>query len=236
MPKSIILELEQKINNSPFFHAFGENMEAVRDREKAKLVLNLWKLSQQYWPKNRFNDQNEYLSVINDTILRCMERFEPGKGIFTNFFKNQVKFAIRNWIKKEREKGKQEKKYIKATKDSCLTQDHAYDMLENQESHHQMSAYLEIIEQAFLGKQERVKPWLCTLWTRKCFNFLAGTKLPEKRYTWIDYEFLEKYRKTKKIPNQREIAALYGRVEQDASRAIRQFRDLVASQIKNNKK
>jgi len=71
---------------------------------------------------------------------------------------------------------------------------------------------------------------------RKCFNAIAGIDLPDKHYNWIDYDFLEKYRNTNKIPNQREIAALYGRVEQDASRAIRQFRDLIAPQLKNNKK
>ena len=236
MPKSIISELEQKINNSLFFQPREENMEAVRSKEKAKLVLNLWKLSQYYWPKNRHKDENEYLSIINNTILRCMERFEPGKGVFTHYFKNQAKFAIKNWIRKVQKTNEQERNYIKATTDNVFAHCHADETVEKNESDLNMITYLEVIEQVFLGKQERVKPWLRTLWTRKCFNALAGLDLPDRRYNWIDYEFLEKYKKTKKITNQKEIAALYGRVEQDASRAIRQFRDLVAPQLRNNKK
>ena len=234
MQRGIILELEQTINNSPFFSILEENMEAVRDKEKAKLVLNLWKLSQHYWSKNKFQDENDYLSVINDTILRCMERYQPEKGIFTHFFKNQVKFALNNWIKKEHKMAAKERNFIKTN--SGFAQNNTRETEENLKSHHQMTEYLDVIEQAFIGKQERVKPWLRTLWTRKCFNVLAGINFPDKHYTWIDYEFLEKYRGLKKLPNQREIAAIYGRVEQDASRAIRQFRNLVAPKLRNNKK
>ena len=222
------MELEDTINNSSFFSTFDENTEAVRATAKAKLVLDLWKLSQHYWPKVKFEE--DYFSVINDTILRCMERFKPEKAIFTNFFKNQVKFAIMNQEKKE-----QKEKFVQTNNDDEFADVYTNETIENNESFSSMTAYLDVIEHAFIKKQDRVKPWLRTLWTRKCFNALAEIDFPDKEYTWIDYEFLEKYRKIKKIPSQKEIAAIYGRVEQDASRAIRQFRELVEPQLKNRK-
>jgi len=234
MPKSAILELEQQINTSPFLNTFNENMEAVRDKEKAKLVRNLWNLSQYYWPKDKFNDEDDYHSIINDTILRCMKRYQPEKGIFTNYFKNQAKFAIRNWIRENHKKDKREKNYIKTSSNDEFDQGHPKEVFENKKSDYKITQYLDIIEQAFIKKQERVKPWLRTLWTLLCFDGLIETIILDKSYSWIDYDFLEKYRKTRK-PTQRKLAFEHGRKEQDLSRSKKQFQKIISPLIKTPK-
>ena len=217
--KTSVLELEQAIDNSLFFTVSGEEMEAIHNTAKAKLVLDLFKLSQYYW-KNP-----EYFAVILETIYRCMEQFDPEMGKFSNYFKNQARYAILNSNKKEWKVNKHETGFS-ATKQ--FDHDNVEEMIEKQGALSQMSDYLEIIEKAFRKKQERTQPWLRTLWTHKCFDALVSIDLPDKHYTWIDYEFLEKYSNTESLPAQKEVAAMFGRCEQDASRAIRQFCELVA--------
>ena len=241
MPKRrSVLELEQAINNSRFFTVSEEEMEAVHNTAKAKLLLDLWELSQYYWfETENGRPKTEYGEEIYRTSLRCMEEFDPEKGRFSDYFKNQVRYAVLDSKIEEWEVDKQEgidpvfqesgtKSISTLFETKQFAQDNVEEMIEKQGALCQMSDYLEIIEKAFRKKQERTRPYLRTLWTHKCFDALVSIDIPGKHYTWIDYEFLEKYRNTESLPAQKEVAAMFGRCEQDASRAIRQFCELVA--------
>ena len=238
------LELEQAINNSRFFTVSGEEMEAARSTAKAKLVLDLCDYSKHYWWKYSQHEgwKTDHGDEIYDRILYCMEHYNPEKGQFTNYFKNQVKFAILNSDKEVWKVNKYEgidpiSKNNKGSESSLFeaeqfAQDNVDEMIEKQGALCQMTAYFEIIEEAFRKKQERTWPRLRTLWTLKCFDALISIDIPDKHYTWIDYKFLEKYRDTENLPAQKEVAALLGRSEEDASRDIRQFCERVAPQFR----
>jgi hypothetical protein len=227
-----ISDLELEINNSPFFTLSGANTEAARSTAKSKLWLNLLKLSEYIWYKKKNLDEDKYVSVIHETIIKCLEKFDHEKGVFTYFFKNQVKFAFDNWDRKELNTNKREKKYAQNENMYENTQSQSDEIIENTENLRIMTEYLEVIEQTFKGKQDRVKPYLRTVWTHICFDILLNIDIFDTNYTWIDYDFLKKYMNEAKKPTQRKVAAMHDRVEQDISRSIRQFRKLIAPKLR----
>lgn len=236
MPKSIA-ELEQNINNSIFFSISGENVESLRNTAKTKLVFDLLEYGKFYWSIAKHGD------AVHDAILYCMEKFSNEKGIFTDFFKNRVKFEIINSIKTEKKDNYFYADPVLGVDDDGIeftffdtkefAQNNVEQKIEKDISCQEMAAYFEIIERSFLELQDRVKPMLRAYWTLRSFDALISINLPDyRRYTWIDYDFLEKYRCAEKTPTQKEVAASFNRSEQDASRAINKFIERISPLIK----
>jgi hypothetical protein len=169
-------ELEQAINNSPFFTVFGENY-SVRDTAKAVLVKDLW----EYCRKRPLYPENPKSETYQDYGIEVWKAMES---------------SIRHCAMPGPEEA-----------------------LEKKESSRLITTtFLETVEKAFLERQERIRPRLRALWTLKCFDTLAGIDLSGKKYAWIDYDLLGKYRNAEKLPAQKEVAALFGKSEQAASR------------------
>ena len=232
-------QLEQAINNSPFFCISGENMEAARATAKNKLASDLLKYSEYYWKGD------EYIDEISDKIIYCMENYNPEIAIFTNYFKNQVRYAIQDRDKKERKQIRMEgidpvkRKRKDGSEFSIFEKKQStYKNIEDvMDTLYENIICFEIIEQAFLEKQERIRPRLRTILTHKFYDILISMPIPDKHYTWIDYNFLEKYTDVSEIfPTQRELAAMLGRCEQVLSRDITLFCDLVKLRLDSLKK
>jgi hypothetical protein len=262
-------ELEQAINNSPFFTVSGENYSA-RDKAKAALVNDLWEYCRDrpLHPGNpKSKTYQDYGYEVWNTMERSIRLFDPGKGgSFLHFFNAHCKRFLKKELNRKEEKEDclnnqnalnpvsggtlhhSEEKGPSAIfdMDMIADSDHEYHRampapektLEKKETSRSITAYLEIIEKAFLEKQKRVRPRLRTLWTLKCFDALAGIDLSGKKYAWIDYDFLDKYRNAEKPPTQKEAAALYGKSEQAASRDIAWLSESVVprlqASLKNN--
>ncbi|MDR2369834.1 MAG: hypothetical protein LBD71_00015 [Treponema sp.] len=261
-------ELEEAINNSPFFSIPGENWSA-RATAKTALVNDLWEYCKDR-PLHPGNHKSKTYQDYGEEVWKAIESsirlFDPNKGdSFLHFFNAGCKRFLAKELKRKEEKedcsnrpnarkpvsgdtlhNPEEKKpstIFDMTAD--FVNEYHYvipvpaETLEKKEEEKEIfRLFFETIEEAFLERQKRIQPWLRALWTLRCFDVLAALDLPQKKYAWIDYDFLDKYRNAEKPPAQKEVAALYGRSEQAASRDLASFRETVVPRIqaflKNN--
>jgi hypothetical protein len=83
-------ELENTINNSPFFTFVGENMDAARAAAKAKLVSNLWEYCKDrplYPGKKGGDTYRKYGEELWKAMETSINNFVPGKGdTFLHYF------------------------------------------------------------------------------------------------------------------------------------------------------
>jgi hypothetical protein len=238
-------ELEQAINNSPFFTLPKENWPA-RKTAKARLMNDLWEYCKNR-PVHLGNPNNETYQDYGLEVVEGMERsigkFDPNiGGPFLHYFNAYFKrFFIK--ILRHQETENNQNAFKPDSGNTILqynSEETIFDMdmiedsdneyhramptpaeaLEKKETSPLIITYLEILEKAFLEKQKRIQPRLRTLWTLRCFNALASIDFSGKKYAWIDYDFLDKYQNAKKLPTQKEVAELYGKSEQAASRDL----------------
>jgi hypothetical protein len=241
-------ELEQAINKSPLFTVSAENWSA-RDKAKAALMNDLWEYCKDR-PVHSGNTESktyrDYGLEVWQAMTSSISHFDPNKGkSFLHFFNAYCK----RFLEKELYRSE-----FKTSRDGCFISPEMIDQIEDSDNEYHrampgpegtlekkktprlVTEYLEIIEKAFLEKQKRIQSRLRTLWTFRCFNALLSIDLSGKKYAWIDYDFLDKYQNVEELPTQKEVAALYGKSEQAASRDLASLYGIVLPRFQEAEK
>ena len=254
MEENELKRLEDNINNSPYFSITGDNMEAARATALNKLAKDLLDYGKHYWTRYEYDEHDErdehidgipywkmkkilYKDVVAETMTKCIKNYNPERACLTNYFKNQVKYAILNKYKEYKKKTNRQKKYIANEFSEELDSLHTDDFIEKLIFSLIQARILDIFEQAFLELNlEKTRARFPTILTRRCFKGLAGMTLPDKRYQWIDYTFLEKYKEDPEaLPTQKELATMLGLDETTISHDVGIFRDHLEPLLKKEK-
>jgi hypothetical protein len=238
-------ELEREINETPYFTLTNDRDSAARETAKNKLVLAIFDYCKNYWYSSpgkwaTINDKYQIKSEIGMVITECLipGRFDPDKGIpFTHYLNTSIKNAIKRCKKgdfqdnENRDDGDNwdkpipEIENIEAPKSK---KEEAGALIQKQTIHNILSE----IDKMFKNRQDRVKPYLRALLTLKMLKLLDSIESLPSGYEFIDYGFFEKYSKENKLPTQKEVAALFGRDETDASRTLSKFSKRIEHEIK----
>jgi hypothetical protein len=106
LPKSTT-ELENAINNSPYFTITGENRESARSTAKAKLVLNLWKYVKDRRVNRNYSHTHtysEYGEEVWNAIEESIEKFVPGAGgTFLHYFNGNCSRFLKHEIHRKQD-------------------------------------------------------------------------------------------------------------------------------------
>lgn len=79
------------------------------------------------------------------------------------------------------------------------------------------------IEMAYTGLQERQKKIVSDVITAKICDTIEDINIAVEHFNFINVEIFEKYKKTRKVPTQRDIAEKHKRDEASISRSIKNF-------------
>lgn len=227
-------QLESEINGTIYFSITGDNIEALRKSELYKLSALVFEYCNKYVyvsGKASYYGEEIYYCTIN-----CLNSFKPEKSVP---FLHYLNAALSRSIKKAdlREKNVIQKlgqEYIQTQKgkDYSLLNIQSSPLLNPEEEiikKEEIMAELEIVENVFRNKQERVKPYLRKLVTHEYFEKIVrflGT------YSFVDTEMIKNVLLNKKVlPSQKEIAELFGKLEADASRTINKFNKEVEKKL-----
>jgi len=82
---------------------------------------------------------------------------------------------------------------------------------------------LEKIEMAYTGLQERQKKIVSDVITAKICDTIEDINIAVEHFDFINVEIFEKYKKTRRVPTQRDIAEKHKRDEASISRTIKKF-------------
>ena len=82
---------------------------------------------------------------------------------------------------------------------------------------------LEKIEMAFNGLQERQKKIVSDVITAKICDTIEDIHIATEHFDFINIEIFEEYKKTRRVPTQRDIAEKHKRDEASISRSIKNF-------------
>jgi hypothetical protein len=220
-------ELENKINNSPYFTITGENMQAAKDTAYIELIEAIWKYYKDYRCLTKDESLEYYVKYayeIDEAILACLEPgiFHPERGTpFIHYLNTSIKHRI------DRRKityGK-ECSLFGTVEAPCFYENFDEAIVNND----LISRCFATIDEVFKNMQERVQPYRRMLVTLEFIDALADIADLNQNYSFIDYEMLEAYKTDKKKPTQRSIADKFNRNESDASRTLSEFMEKINS-------
>ncbi|MDR1636746.1 MAG: hypothetical protein LBR93_05355 [Treponema sp.] len=87
----------------------------------------------------------------------------------------------------------------------------------------ELETLFDAIEKEFRKKQDRVRPYLSALISVRLYDAIKQFGF-RKRYTFMNMPIIRDAMKNRgRVPSQKETAALFNRLEEDASRAINTF-------------
>ena len=84
-------------------------------------------------------------------------------------------------------------------------------------------AVFEKIEMAYNGLQERQKKIVSDVITAKICDTIEDINIAVEHFDFINIEIFEKYKKTRRVPTQRDIAEKHKRDEASISRTAKEF-------------
>jgi hypothetical protein len=229
-------QFEFEINNASYFVISGGNTGALKKAELYKLSAIVFEYCTKYLYAKNDKAANYGVEIYTCTI-QCLKNYKPDQSTpFLHYLKAALARNIKNSKQREEKKEKQLGGYQlvrdKENEDS-LIEAQASTLPEPDEElsvKETILMQLEAVETVFIGKQERVKPYLRRLITREyaelIFHFLDG-------FSFIDTEMIKNAKFNRGLlPNQKEIASSFDRVEQDASRTIAKFKKEVEEILK----
>ena len=82
---------------------------------------------------------------------------------------------------------------------------------------------LEKIEMAYKGLQERQKKIVSDVITTKICDTIEDINIAVEHFDFINVEIFENYKKTRRVPTQRDIAEKHKRDEASISRTAKEF-------------
>ena len=219
-------QLENEINGTIYFSIKGDNTEALRKTELYKLSALVFEYCNKYmYAREKASD---YGLEIHKCTMSCLKIFIAEKGIpFLHYLKAALSKSIKKAERREKDiTNKVEQDYIHVKEGSeCSLIDIQSSPFpapdEELVTKETIITGLEIIEDVFKSKQERIKPYLRKLVTREFFEAITHFT---GRYSFVDIEMVKNARFNKdSLPSQKEIAEMFGRHEADASRTINKF-------------
>jgi hypothetical protein len=229
-------QLESEINGTNYFSIKGDNTEALRKTELYKLSALVFEYCKRFvYVKSEKGSQ--YGMEIYNCTVNCLNNFKPE---METPFLNYLNAALSRTIKttEQREKNTVNKLWqdpvqTKNGKESSLIDTQGSSMLNPEEEavkEGEILTALEVIENEFVNKQERVKPYLRKLLTREYFDCIVCF-LGE--YSFVDKEMVKNvyFSKKESLPSQKEIADAFGKLEADASRTINNFKREVKEKL-----
>ena len=265
---------EKEIAESPLFTLDREKEPAAYKRESYKMVeaLYCYLLSVD---RRRYEPWG---CEITETAVRCIQQYDPAKGIFLHYFNaawkkeyahlmgRQASVEKFHGMKIQEEDRRNIRKYLKLMERmdptlsqaaACkriaeamgLTEQEVREIAEmadttvsgDTESGEGISDSLEkrmldmdavrellqSIERVFSGLQARQKPLMSELLTVRIWPALPEDCRDVKVFSFLSADVIEAYRRTGRLPTQRDIAAKYGRKEESVSRTINRFLERV---------
>jgi hypothetical protein len=220
-------QLEKDINESQYFIILNDsNNESVRETAKGKLVIDILDYCKYYWYQNKEKSIRTF-DECDDKVIQCIfDCLKPGNFDPEKKDKNGKKYQFLNYLKvavshkiHKFQMNKVSKLYhepYRIKKNSPYKESDAL-LFDDTEK------ILNVIEMQFLKKLDKVKPYWQKLLTLKFFGALVKIPNLKQNYSFIDYSMLEKYTSVEDTPKQKEIAAAFGKLEQDASNKLRFF-------------
>jgi hypothetical protein len=214
---------------------------------KASIRQNLIKSSVQNVYSNKLNG----LSISSKTVNK-IKRVVDQKQIFIAYRKNASYEEMVRWIAKSLNlEPKIVKKYL-GMQNLLNTQEEYMDQDEANEKHgssfsgftpqnpeetfihsESLIEILDVFNDVFSQKQERVKPYLSRLLSAKYYEAAVEARELKKEYSFFDYKEIAMWSREKNVPTQKDIDEGYSRSETDASRTIEKFEKRVQEKLKN---
>jgi hypothetical protein len=244
-------ELEKEINETRYFALTRDDAASARETEKAKLFLAVLSYCRNYWyasPGKWNKNYGEIEGEVYETFIACLKPgvFDPNAGTpFLKYLKTSIYNLKVKVLSKEGKIQKNEKSdcdyksQLGADSEDCFS---IIDTIESPEynkeasdavaSEQNVRDILNVIDEKFRNKQERVKPYLRTLLTLQHFQAIGSIENFPRDYECIDYAFLDTYKNELELPAQKEVAASFGKSETDASRTLGGFNELIIPEIK----
>ncbi len=234
-------QLEIKIENlAKDFFAIDKDDSSL-SRKRNRLKTELWTKMYEYYKlmyyafiRSNNKKSDEIIDIITDKSLSCLENYKPeSKTPFLHYANaamkkeikcKKVKFQIEisDIINDESGKGVS----IFDLMESNL---HNPEIdFESKESRAKTVKILKVIDECFLGRQDRVKKYLSALLTHKLFDVLSSL---DKYKANVNFQFIDKklfeelyhIQDPKDFPTQQDIASRFGKDKTDASRTLKKF-------------
>jgi hypothetical protein len=178
-----------------------------------------------------------YGEEIYKCTKNCLNNFKPEKNVpFLHYLKAALSRSI------DKAEYCEKKTIQKLGQEYIQTEEGAaHSLIENKHSpfpnpeeeiieRERIMEKLDVVEDMFRNKQERVKPYLSKLVTREFFDEITRFI---GYYSFIDTEMIKFVLFNKgSLPSQKEIAEIFGKHEADASRTIHKFKEEVKEKLR----
>jgi hypothetical protein len=229
-------QLEAEINMTPYFSITGDNTEALKKSELYKLSAMIFEYCKRFM-YSRNDKAAQYGAEIYSCTINCLKNFKPEQSpSFLNYLKVALSRNIKNAEYRENKtKQKFNGNFVRTDENEY------YSIIDNSPSRlgspeeeltekEMILDELGIVDDVFISKQDRVKPYLKKLISREYYDKIVRFF---KVYSFIDLEMVKNTVLNKgALPSQKEIAESFGRHEADASRTLHKFIDEVRKKQK----
>jgi len=227
---------EEEINRlgASYASLTGENLKAPRDAVKRDLIAKVFGYCKDHVYHQKTEDYGLEIAVC---VRSCLTSFDPARGTpFLHYLKAGLARAVRKAEAGEARHQREVDRAYRHNQDGeavpifdglpAVSATPEEELLQKDER----SRLLDTVERVFSGKQERVKPYLKKLLAVEYYDAIVYDGF-HKPYAFYDMAVVKDAYSKRALPTQKEIAASFGKLEQDASRALRKFKDLVKEEL-----